>query len=125
VSSFIVNITVDCADPERVARFWAAVTGWPATREWGDESGDEYAVTPAAGGPRLYFVPVPEPKTAKNRVHLDVAPGDRGQDEEIARLTAIGASVVSDRRPDIGWVIMSDPGGNEFCVEPDGVHPAT
>jgi predicted enzyme related to lactoylglutathione lyase len=121
MSSYLLNITVDSADPERVARFWAAVTGWQATREWGDE----YAVTPATGGPRFYFVPVPEPKTAKNRVHLDVVPGDRSQDEEIARLVGIGASVVSDRRPDIGWVIMCDPEGNEFCVEPGGVHPTT
>ena len=45
-------------------------------------------------------------------------PGDGSQDEEIARLTGIGASVVSDRRPDVGWVIMADPEGNEFCIEP-------
>jgi predicted enzyme related to lactoylglutathione lyase len=113
MSSFILNITVDCADPERVARFWAAVTGWPATREWQDD----YAVGTADGSPRLYFVPVPEPKTVKNRVHLDIVPDDRSQDEEVARLTGIGASVISDRRPDVGWVIMADPEGNEFDVE--------
>jgi hypothetical protein len=114
VSSFILNVTVDCADPERVARFWAAVTGWPASREWHDD----YAVGLGDGSPRLYFVPVPEPKTAKNRLHMDVVPRDRSQDEEIARLTEIGASVVSDGRPDVGWVIMADPEGNEFCIEP-------
>jgi predicted enzyme related to lactoylglutathione lyase len=114
VSSFILNITVDCADPQRVARFWAAVTGWPASRQ----GQADYAVGPGGGSPRLYFVPVPEPKKSKNRMHLDVVPGDRGQDEEITRLTEIGASVVSDQRPDIGWVIMADPEGNEFCIEP-------
>jgi Glyoxalase-like domain len=50
-------------------------------------------------------------------VHLDIMPSDRTQDEEIARLIRLGATVVSDRRPGVGWVIMADPGGNEFCVE--------
>lgn len=67
--------------------------------------------------PRLYFVKVPEGKIVKNRVHLDIMPNDRTQDEEIARLIRLGATIVSDRRPDVGWVIMADPGGNEFCVE--------
>jgi hypothetical protein len=60
---------------------------------------------------------LPEGKTIKNRVHLDVMPADRTQDEEIARLTALGARIVSDRRPEFGWVILADPEGNEFCVE--------
>jgi Glyoxalase-like domain len=58
-----------------------------------------------------------EPKTIKNRLHLDVVPTDRTQDEEIARLTGLGATIVSDRRPELGWVIPADPEGNEFCVE--------
>jgi hypothetical protein len=69
------------------------------------------------GHPRLYFVRVPDGKTIKNRVHLDVMPADRTQEEEIARLTGLGATVVSDRRPEFGWVILADPEGNEFCVE--------
>lgn len=113
MSSFIHNITVDCHDSERAAAFWAAVTGWPSSRAWEDE----YAVDPGDGRPKLYFVPVPETKTVKNRVHLDVVPGDGTQDEEIARLTGLGASIISDRRPEFGWVIMADPEGNEFCVE--------
>jgi predicted enzyme related to lactoylglutathione lyase len=114
MSSLLHNITVDCGDPERAARFWAAVTGWPASREWEDE----YAVSPGDGHrPKLYFVPVPEPKTVKNRVHLDIVPDDRSQDEELTRLLGLGATVVSDQRPDVGWVIMADPEGNEFCLE--------
>jgi len=62
-------------------------------------------------------VPIRRPSPAKNRVHLDIMPGDQTQDEEIARLTRLGATTVSDRRPDVGWVIMADPEGNEFCVE--------
>ena len=53
--------------------------------------------------PRLYFVKVPEGKIVKNRVHLDIMPNDRTQDEEIARLRRLGATIVSDRRPDVGW----------------------
>jgi Glyoxalase-like domain len=68
--------------------------------------------------PRLYFVRVPESKTIKNRVHLDVMPTDRTQDEEITRLAGLDARIVSDRRPEFGWVILADPEGNEFCVEP-------
>jgi Glyoxalase-like domain len=72
---------------------------------------------PGEGRPRLYFVKVPESKTAKNRLHLDLMPSDRTQDEEITRLTRLGASIISDRRPELGWVILADPEGNEFCVE--------
>jgi predicted enzyme related to lactoylglutathione lyase len=113
VSSFIHNITFDCRDAERLAAFWAAVTGWPASRAYEDE----YAVDPGDGRAKLYFVPVPERKTVKNRVHLDVIPSDRTQDQEIARLTGLGATMVTDNRPEFGWVTMADPEGNEFCLE--------
>jgi hypothetical protein len=61
----------------------------------------------------------PEPKTVKNRVHLDVVPTERTRDEEVARLLAVGAVLVADqRRSDgTGWVVLADPEGNEFCVE--------
>jgi predicted enzyme related to lactoylglutathione lyase len=114
VSSFIHNITLDCRDAKRAATFWAAVTGWPASNAYEDE----YAVGPGDDGRiKLYFVPVPEPKTVKNRMHLDIIPSDRTQDEEIARLTGLGATMVSDNRPEFGWVTMADPEGNEFCLE--------
>jgi predicted enzyme related to lactoylglutathione lyase len=62
---------------------------------------------------------VPEPKTVKNRVHLDLMPDDRTRDEEVERLLGIGATLVADhRRPDgAGWVVLADPEGNEFCIE--------
>jgi predicted enzyme related to lactoylglutathione lyase len=117
VSSIPVNITFDCADPRAMARFWAQVTGWPLTED--AQPGFEESAVGAAyeGRPRLYFVKVPEGKTVKNRVHLDLMPTDRTQDEEITRLTGLGATIVSDRRPEFGWVILADPEGNEFCVE--------
>jgi predicted enzyme related to lactoylglutathione lyase len=62
---------------------------------------------------------VPESKTVKNRVHLDLMPTDRTRDEEVERLLGIGATLVADhRRPDgLGWVVLADPEGNEFCIE--------
>jgi predicted enzyme related to lactoylglutathione lyase len=68
---------------------------------------------------RRYGLSVPEGKTVKNRVHLDLIPTARGRDEEVSRLLAIGATLVGDhRRADgSGWVTMADPEGNEFCVE--------
>ena len=66
----------------------------------------------------MLFIEVPEPKTVKNRLHLDLVPVDRPRDAEVARLTALGAILVTDhRRPDgTGWVTLADPEGNEFCV---------
>jgi predicted enzyme related to lactoylglutathione lyase len=62
---------------------------------------------------------VPEAKTAKNRMHLDLAPEDRTRDEEVQRVVGLGARVVEDHRnPDgSGWVWLADPEGNEFCIE--------
>jgi hypothetical protein len=72
----------------------------------------------AAQPPALAFVQVPEDKVMKNRVHIDVTPADRSQEDEVDRLVSLGA-----RRVDIGqgatpWVVMADPEGNEFCVMP-------
>jgi hypothetical protein len=117
VSSIIFNITFDCADPRALARFWGHVTGWPVIEE--PRPGHEESAVGMAGEgcPRLYFVRVPGDKTIKNRVHLDIMPADRTQDEEISRLTRVGARIVSDRRPEFGWVLLADPEGNEFDVE--------
>jgi hypothetical protein len=77
----------------------------------------------------MLFIPVPEGKTVKNRLHLDVSPVDRTRDEEVARLIGLGATQIDDRRSadGAGWVVLADPEGNEFCVErSDAEHgPAT
>ena len=69
--------------------------------------------------PRLVFVTVPEPKAAKNRVHLDLLPTEGDQANEIERFCGLGASIVDDRRElePGGWVVFADPEGNEFCLE--------
>ena len=115
--STILNVTFDCTDPGAVARFWSAVTGWALHTEDLEPGHEEYGVGPSAeGGIRLYFVGVPEPKAGKNRIHLDVIPPGP-QQQEIARLVGLGASVIDDQPAEVPWVILADPEGNEFCVE--------
>ncbi|MEV7599255.1 VOC family protein [Kitasatospora sp. NPDC089797] len=114
--SVLQNVAIDCADAYGLARFWSGVTGRPLGPE--DRPGDEeVAVLLAEGGPTLYFNQVPEPKTVKNRIHLCLRPED-GRDPEVARLLALGATMVADRRnrDGTGWAVLADPEGNEFCV---------
>jgi hypothetical protein len=121
------NITFDCADPYALAVFWSQVTGYKEDPEDGNRPGDpEGFLAGPEGHPNLLFIAVPEPKTVKNRVHLDLEPTDRTRDEEVARLLQVGATQVADlRRPDgSGWVVLADPEGNEFCVERSTVERA-
>ncbi|MEU7030936.1 VOC family protein [Streptomyces sp. SBR177] len=116
MSSLVRHVTIDCSDAYALASFWAGVLD--ATLSEDDKPGDPEALleTPGAG---LLFIRVPEKKTVKNRVHLDLQPQDRTRDEEVERVLALGATLVDDqRRPDgTGWVVLADPEGNEFCVE--------
>jgi predicted enzyme related to lactoylglutathione lyase len=116
MASLVRHVTIDCADPYALAGFWAeALEG---TLGEDDKPGDPEALVDSAGV-SLLFIRVPEGKSVKNRVHLDLQPQDRSRDEEVERLLALGATVVGDhRRPDgTGWVTMTDLEGNEFCVE--------
>ena len=114
------NITFDCADPYALAVFWGQVTGYHEDPENGNDPGDpEGLLVGPDGQPNLLFVTVPEPKTVKNRVHLDLEPDDGTRDQEVERLLGIGATLVDDqRRPDgRGWVVLADPEGTELCIE--------
>jgi predicted enzyme related to lactoylglutathione lyase len=114
MTSAVRHVTIDSADAYRLASFWSQVLGLPVHED--DKPGDEDALIEGAG---LLFVTVPDPKTVKNRVHLDLQPTDRSRDEEVERVLALGATLVDDRRtPDgKGWAVLADPEGNEFCVE--------
>ena len=111
------NMTFDCADARRLAEFWAAMTGWIVFYD----DDPEVLVAPhfPHTGPTMLFIPVPEGKTAKNRLHLDLQPTDRTRDEAVAQALELGATLVGDFRKDdgSGWVTLADPEGNEFCVE--------
>jgi hypothetical protein len=141
-----VQITFDCADPATLCGFWVEVLGYqeqpppPGFDSWDaflesvgvppDQRNTRSAALPVDGsGPRLFFQQVPEGKTAKNRVHLDVraAPGLE-QDERMAaleaeaeRLVALGATRVARFEPGVelgaGHIVMQDPEGNEFCLD--------
>lgn len=122
MSSFLLNVTFDCADPRAQAEFWSGVTGYSVSDR--SQPGNPFWLVgspPGEAGPRLVFVPVREPKLVKNRVHVDIVPADRSQSAELDRLLALGASVVDDRRQveGGGWVVLADPEGNEFCLESD------
>jgi catechol 2,3-dioxygenase-like lactoylglutathione lyase family enzyme len=120
VTSSLRNITVDCRDAVALGRFWAAVLGWNV---YVDDDPEVLVAPcfPPSQGPTMLFIPVPEPRTVKNRVHLDIVPSDRTRDEEVARLVGLGATVVEDHRNQsgegLGWVWLADPEGNDFCVE--------
>jgi hypothetical protein len=112
MSSRFTELSVDCRDAARIAGFWCAVLGWRvAETEPGlvEIAGDE-------PGPTIVFVEVPEPKTVKNRVHIDVNPRDRDQAAEVERILALGARRVDVGQGDVPWVVLADPEDNEFCV---------
>lgn len=116
MSSLVRHVTIDCTDAYRLATFWAAVLEASVSDD--DHPGDPEALVESPGA-SLLFITVPEGKTVKNRVHLDLQPQDRTRDEEVTRLLSLGATLVDDRRrPDgTGWAVLTDIEGNEFCVE--------
>jgi hypothetical protein len=110
--SFIKNLTFDCEDALRVARFWAAALVSDVDEESTAERA--YVEAPGWGGPNIWFRGARGPKTAANRLHLDLR-ALTSMSEEVDRLITLGATVVH-RYDDI--TVMQDPEGNEFCVEP-------
>ncbi len=109
----IGNITFDCADPGKVAGFWSAAVDRPV-----DEGASEYfASIGMTDGqlPRWLFIAVPEAKSAKNRLHLDMITEDRAA--EVARLVELGATHVADKEEwGHSWAVLNDVEGNEFCI---------
>jgi predicted enzyme related to lactoylglutathione lyase len=112
--SRIAVIAVDSNDPRTVADFWCAVLDWQVTDE-----GDEGVSIAAADGswPTIDFLVVPEGKTIKNRLHLDLRADGVTTAAELDRLLALGARRVDvGQGPDVSWVVLADPEGNEFCL---------
>jgi hypothetical protein len=134
------QITFDCADPHAVCAFWAEALGYDVDQNeemikqllaegvatdadvmtldgqlvWADGAA---CADPEGARPRMYFQRVPEPRAAKNRVHLDlrVPPADR--EGEVARLIGLGASRIGEgQQGPHSWIVMADLEGNEFCV---------
>ena len=110
-------VVVDADDCEKLAKFWSAALGWRITVE----EADEWVIEPPEGSPEVDVAPDilfgkdPNPKTVKNRLHFDLRPKD--QAAEVERLIGLGATRVDiGQGPDVTWVVLADPEGNEFCV---------
>jgi hypothetical protein len=139
--AFDLQVTIDCSAPHELADWWAEALGWQVEPQ--DESfirrmvqsgaaSEEDTVhhrgalvwktgaalnSPDAGRPRVLFQGVPEPRTVKNRVHLDVRVGPERREAEVARLVGLGATELwRGSQGPYEWVTLADPEGNEFCV---------
>lgn len=121
------TVVVDCLDVTQQATWWARALEWTVVHE----SEEECAIVPAwvdetfmrqtpwdRLGPGMVFVPVPEGKSVKNRLHIDLAPHtSQDRDAEIERLEQLGATRVDvGQSDDVSWTVLADPEGNEFCV---------
>jgi predicted enzyme related to lactoylglutathione lyase len=115
VTSAVATIAIDAVDPRAVADFWCAVLGWVVL----EAEDDIVSIGPpgGGGGPTIDVCRVPEQKTVKNRLHLDLRADGVDRPTELQRLLDLGA-----RRTDVGqaadvsWVVLADPEGNEFCL---------
>lgn len=119
MTSRISHTTVDAQDAYAQSVWWRQVLGMREDPEDPNEPGhEECMIFSPDGRTRVLFIQVPEPKSVKNRIHLDLRPVQGTRDDEVGRLLALGATEVADRRrPDGGgWVTLADPEGNEFCV---------
>ena len=108
--------SITCDGSRAVGYFWSEVLGWPLV--W-DQDQETAIRAPDGTGPFITWGPPLPPKTAKNRLHLDIAPpADADQQAEVERLIALGAKRIDIGQGDVDWVVMADPDGNEFCVLP-------
>ncbi|MGH9243825.1 MAG: VOC family protein [Acidimicrobiales bacterium] len=108
------SVVMRCVDPAALAPFWSAATGWPVA-----DTGDDWVSLrrPGGRGPFVELLAAADPKTVKNRLHIDVAPyEDDDHAAEVTRLEDTGARRIDIGQGDQSWVVMSDPEGNEFCV---------
>lgn len=120
MASAFTELVIDCHDPHRLAVFWRAILGYPIVDE--DDEGT-LLKAPEGRGPDLLFQKIPEGKSVKNRLHIDVSPTDRDQEAEIERVLALGAKRVDISQGNVTWEVLADPEGNEFCILRTRVEP--
>jgi hypothetical protein len=133
MTSFVSHTSVDCTNAYALSRWWQAVLDYAEDADDPNEPcHEECLIRSRDGHHRLLFIEVPEAKRVKNRVHFDLRPREGSRDEELARLLALGASVLDDRRnaDGTGWVVLADPEGNEFDIlrseaEVTATHPSS
>ncbi|CAN5679225.1 VOC family protein [soil metagenome] len=114
MTSELYTVTLDAADPRRLAEFWGELLGYKVVYD----SPDEVAIEKSdESGPAILFLKVSDAKAGKNRMHFDLNPDD--QAAEVDRALSLGATHVEigqERDPDVTWKVMADPEGNEFCI---------
>jgi hypothetical protein len=110
-------LTIDCKDPDALAKWWASALNYEITYQSPPEETEdrEVVISQPGGGWELLFLHTPDEKVVKNRYHLDLRPDDR--DAEVERLVGLGATRVDiGQGPEVTWVVLADPEGNEFCI---------
>ena len=114
MSSRIASVVIDAVQPRVVADFWCHVLGWHVL----DEDDGVISIGPPDGAwPTIDVVPVPESKSVKNQLHLDLRADGTSTADELERLLGLGARHTDvGQGPDATWVVLSDPEGNEFCL---------
>lgn len=118
MSSRVSHTTFDCQDAFELSEWWKQVLSYVDVPDDPNTAGDEECViVDPASGHRLLFIEVGDLRD-HGRIHLDLVPTDRRRDDEIARVVALGATQIADRRnPDgTGWMVLADPIGNRFCI---------
>jgi len=121
MTSFVSHTTVDCANAYELSEWWKQLLGYVDVDGDPNEPGhEECMILDPESGHHLLFIEVPEAKSVKNRLHLDLRPRVGTRDVEVERVRGLGATEVGDRRgqygPGTGWVVFADPEGNEFCI---------
>lgn len=130
MTSRVSHTSIDCRDAYALSAWWKPVLGYVDLDDDPNRPGDEECmIRDPDSDHRLLFIEVPEAKTVKNRVHLDLRPRTGTRDEEVRRIHGLGAKPYVDHRDPVGpggWVVFTDPEGNEFCVlrGPDDPEPS-
>lgn len=113
MTAFIKYVTFDCADPQRLSAFWSSVTGYQIVTAREDFAA--LAAPDERGIRGILFWRVPEPKTSKSRMHVDLA--SKSPQDEIDRILSLGGKRIAYREGNgTSWTVLSDPEGNEFCI---------
>lgn len=112
--SRVAVVVIDAVQPQLIADFWCDVLGWQVV----EQDAEVISIAPADGAwPTIDVVAVPERKSVKNRLHLDLRADGIATAQELERLLRLGARRVNvGQQPDVSWVVLSDPEGNEFCL---------
>lgn len=121
MSLFVSHTTIDCHDAFALSEWWRVLLDYEMDPEDPNFPGhEECAISDPTTGHTLLFIEVPDDQLPTKRIHLDLRPRERPQDEEVRWALAQGATEIADRRglhgPGTGWVVMADPEGNQFCV---------